>query len=215
MKLVPLGESAFIIRDLGRWDSFALSDAVGGCRLPGVLEAVCAYDTVAVYVDSETFELEPFERWLKGAEPTQSAAQGREHVVPVCYELGEDLEATASLLGLTAQNMIECHCSVAYRCFAVGFSPGFPYLGYLPEALQGVPRRPSPRVRVPAGSVAITGSQTGVYPQETPGGWALIGRTPCELVDPRQGYFAFQAGDVVRFTSISLDEFHRHEGERI
>ena len=88
--------------------------------------------------------------------------------------------------------------------FAVGFLPGFPYAGYLPDALSGLGRRAAPRVRVPAGSVAIAGRQTGVYPSESPGGWHLIGRTPLRIVDVEGGHFPIRAGDRIRFRPIAV-----------
>jgi inhibitor of KinA len=104
---------------------------------------------------------------------------------------------------------------VAYTVYAIGFSPGFPYLGYLPEALCGVPRLDAPRVRVDAGSVGLTGRQTGIYPQVRPGGWNLIGRTPLRLVDIADGYFPLRTGDRVRFTRIDESTFQQLKGERL
>jgi inhibitor of KinA len=215
MKLEPLGESAFTLRELGAWDPTLLSEAVGAGVVPGLVESVCAYDTVAVYVDPDLFNPDALLRRLEQAEPGRQRSNARRHIVPVCYRFGEDLTEAASRLGLTPEEVVELHCSTDYRCYAVGFSPGFPYLGYLPTQLQGVDRLPSPRPRVPAGSVAITGSQTGIYPQETPGGWALIGRTPLQLVDLREGFFAIRAGDTVRFRSIPPEEFDRLKGGRL
>jgi len=108
---------------------------------------------------------------------------------------------------MTASEVVANHSGRDYTVFAIGFLPGFPYLGYLPEALCGLPRREAPRVRVPAGSVAIAGRQTGVYPAESPGGWYLLGRTPLRIVDVARGHFPIRAGDRVRFEPISPAEF--------
>ena len=97
--------------------------------------------------------------------------------------------------------------------FAIGFLPGFPDAGYLPEGLGGLPRREPPRLRVPAGSVAIAGRQTGVYPGESPGGWHLIGRTPLRIVDVERGRFPIRAGDRLRFVPIDAGEFAARRGE--
>ncbi len=86
------------------------------------------------------------------------------HLIPVCYELGEDIQEVADQLALTTKEVVQLHISEAYRCYAVGFCPGFPYLGYLPDRLSGISRRSAPRVRIAPGSVAITGRQTGIYP---------------------------------------------------
>ena len=93
--------------------------------------------------------------------------------------------------------------------------PGFPYLGYLPEKLCGVPRLNSPRIRVEPGSVGLTGRQTGIYPLPRPGGWNLIGRTPLTLVDVADGYFPLRVGDRVRFSRIESSEYERLYGMRL
>jgi KipI family sensor histidine kinase inhibitor len=107
------------------------------------------------------------------------------------------------------------HSGVEYNVFAIGFLPGFVYAGYLPPALAGLPRRDAPRVRVPVGSVAIAGRQTGIYPRESPGGWHLLGRTPLRIVDPDEGYFPIQAGDRIQFQLIPADEFEARRHERL
>lgn len=121
--------------------------------------------------------------------------------IPVCYggEFGPDLASVAEHAGLTAEQVVELHASSSYLVYFLGFSPGFPHLGGLPGKL-ATPRLPAPRKRVPAGSVAIGGSQTGVYPMESPGGWRIIGRTPLRLFDPDASPPALlRAGDTVRF----------------
>ena len=96
-----------------------------------------------------------------------------------------------------------------------GFCPGFPYLGYLPDELCGVPRLASPRVRVEPGSVGLTGRQTGLYPLARPGGWNLIGRTPLTVVDVAAGYFPIRPGDRVRFRPVARAEYNTLAGERL
>src|SRR5262249_36917395 len=98
---------------------------------------------------------------------------------------------------------------------AIGFSPGFPYLGYLPTALCGVPRLTAPRLHVEPGSVGLTGRQTGIYPEARPGGWNLIGRTPLVLVDVVDGYFPLRTGDRVRFARNAEGEFRGRAGQRL
>ncbi|MGH8144793.1 MAG: 5-oxoprolinase subunit PxpB [Rhodanobacteraceae bacterium] len=131
--------------------------------------------------------------------------------IPVCYgdEFGPDLEAVAAHAGMSSEEVISRHSAVEYTVAMLGFAPGFPYLLGLDPALH-VPRRETPRTRVPAGSVAIGGAQTGIYPRELPGGWNLIGRTPLALFDPQyESPALLLPGDRVRFRNIQNDEFER------
>lgn len=126
---------------------------------------------------------------------------GRLVDIPVAYggEWGPDLEETARLCGMTAAELVELHSGCEYRVLMLGFMPGFPYLDGLSPRLR-VDRLALPRLRVPAGSVALGGGQTGIYPQEAPGGWRLIGRTSSALFRPDAGEpFLLRAGDRVRF----------------
>jgi inhibitor of KinA len=137
------------------------------------------------------------------------------HTIPVCYERQLDLARVAESTGLPADRVIELHAGTEYTVYAIGFVPGFPYLGYLPAGLRGVGRLPSPRVRVEPGSVGLTGTQTGIYPLPRPGGWNLIGRTPLTLVDVADGYFPLRVGDRVWFRRIDETEYTRLDGERL
>jgi inhibitor of KinA len=129
--------------------------------------------------------------------------------IPVCYggELGPDLQDVAATHGITSEQLIQLHTSTTYLVYFLGFVPGFAYLGELPEALV-TPRHATPRRKVPAGSVAIAGNQTGVYPCETPGGWRLLGRTPLAMFRPEQdGLSLLSIGDRVCFNAISREQF--------
>jgi inhibitor of KinA len=126
------------------------------------------------------------------------AEPGRLHRIPVVYD-GPDLEAVGAILGLTPAQIAEIHSKPIYRVFLVGFVPGWAYLGPLPEELE-LPRRHVPRTQVPAGSVAIAGRQSGIYPLPTPGGWHLIGRTSVKLFLPdADPPCLFRTGDRVKF----------------
>ena len=143
--------------------------------------------------------IEQLQRWWEESEALEP--QSRLMTIPVIYggEDGPDLANVALHSGLTEQQVVELHASVEYVVWFLGFQPGFPYLGGLPERL-AMPRHAEPRLRVPAGSVGIGGAQTGVYPLATPGGWQLLGRTPQALFDPmRQEPVLLRAGDRVRF----------------
>lgn len=141
-----------------------------------------------------------FARQGQGDALPQSASPVIE--VPVVYD-GPDLEEVAARLGLAPEDVVELHISGVYLVFAVGFQPGFPYAGYLPEKLSGLPRRNSPRTKVPAGSVAIVGRQTGIYPRESPGGWHILGHTPLEVCDLKRGFFRFRPADRIRFVAVA------------
>lgn len=143
------------------------------------------------------------------AEADTHRAAPRELLIPVCYggDYGPDLAEVAALCGMDAQAVTTLHAAADYRVAMLGFAPGFPYLLGLDPRL-GVPRRSDPRQRVPAGSVAIGGNQTGIYPDELPGGWQLIGRTPLRLFDIAAGNPSRLApGDRVRFHAIDEDRF--------
>jgi inhibitor of KinA len=129
--------------------------------------------------------------------------------LPVCYDedFGPDLVDVAAHSGLTKEDVIELHSSATYVVHFLGFSPGFAYLGGLPQVLQS-PRLTTPRTRVPRGSVGIAGEQTAVYPIESPGGWRIIGRTPIRLFDPQGSQpTKLQPGDKVRFTRMARAAF--------
>lgn len=195
MILEPLGDSAYIAREL-RAPAWQVAEAWRAARLPGVREVVAAYDTVALMIDPRQFES------AKVVEPMVDAIEERPIIeVPVRYD-GPDLAEVTERLGWTAAQVIEAHTASVYTCYAMGFCPGFPYLGYLEGELATLGRRPEPRVKVPTGSVAIAGHQTGIYPLERPGGWWLLGRTEFTVVDLQRGYFAFSPGDRVRFVSL-------------
>jgi len=138
-----------------------------------------------------------------------SSPEPRHREIPVCYggEYGPDLAEVCDVHSLSVQQAIDLHASATYIVYFLGFVPGFAYLGGLPEALV-TPRLPTPRRRVPPGSVGIAGHQSGVYPFGTPGGWRLIGRTPLAMFRPDRADMSFLAiGDQVQFTPISPEQF--------
>lgn len=139
----------------------------------------------------------------------------RRHEIPVCYEMGLDLERCTQVLGISTGNLILKHSGQDFTVYALGFQPGFPYIGYLPTSLSGIPRLPSPRPKVESGMVGIALDQTGIYPSDCPGGWNLIGKTPLVICDEAEGFFPISAGDKVRFIPISPNEFWGLEGERL
>ena len=180
-------------------------------------DLVPAYATLAVFFDLDTIDAESVRDWLHAqciddlADAQASASRAIE--IPVRYggAFGEDLDAAAAELGIAADTLIARHGAALYTVAMIGFAPGFPYLSGLEPSL-ALPRLATPRTRVPAGSVAIGGAQTGIYPRESPGGWRLLGRTPLRLFDPQRASPSLLApGDRVRFIAIDDDAFARLE----
>jgi len=200
----PLGDAA-LLAELGtRLDTalntraIALANALKKRR--DVRQAVAAYASVTVHFDPDQTTHDALAAAIKrlASKRPPMAEPGRLHRIPVVYD-GPDLEAVAAVLGLSAAQVAEIHVRPIYRVFLVGFVPGWAYLGPLPEELE-LPRRHVPRTQVPAGSVAIAGRQSGIYPLPTPGGWHLIGRTSVKLFLPdADPPCLFRAGDRVKF----------------
>lgn len=205
--LEPLGDRALLARFASENDAVLWVDAVRERSLAGILDVVLAYNSAAVHVDSEVTDFDRLEDCLRGITPKrQEQAPGKLIRLPVLYD-GEDLADVADRLGIAESEVIALHCGRVYQVFAIGFQPGFPYAGYLPDILSGLSRREIPRVRVPAGSVAIAGRQTGIYPATSPGGWHLLGRTPLRIFDMEREYFPIRAGDRIQFVPIDRPEF--------
>jgi inhibitor of KinA len=216
--LQPLGDQAALAYFADEAAALRFAASVRRAGAAWLVDVVQAYTSVAVFFDlarthyaAAAGELRRLDAASAGAE----AAEGRLHRIPCCYELQLDLTRVAEHTGLPADEVVRLHTGVEYTVYAIGFCPGFPYLGYLPAPLCGVPRLETPRVRVEPGSVGLTGRQTGIYTEPRPGGWNLIGRTPLELVHVADGYFPLRVGDRVRFERIDEAEFRRFQGERL
>lgn len=180
---------------------------------PGLLDLIPAYRTLLVVYDPLAISYDALLQRLRAldGQSTASAPSSRVVTIPVAYggEFGPDLAAVATHTGLAEGEVIARHTAGRYLVYFLGFSPGFPYLGGLDPAL-ATPRLREPRLRVPAGSVGIAGTQTGVYPEATPGGWQLIGRTPLRLYDPAAADpFLLHPGDELRFAAVEEDEYVR------
>ena len=180
----------------------------------GVLETIPTYRSLLlVYDPSETNPallqkiLNQLERRLEEIKiPPPKTVQ-----IPVCYggEYGPDIEHVAEIHNLAVEDIIRLHSEPEYLIYMVGFTPGFPFLGGLPEVLHTA-RLDTPRTFVPQGSVGIANAQTGIYPVASPGGWQLIGRTPTRLFAPERSHpFLYQAGDRIKFNPISVEDFTR------
>ncbi|WP_271409166.1 5-oxoprolinase subunit PxpB [Pseudomonas sp. Q1-7] len=178
--------------------------------VPGWTTLLLHYDLTRTDHQALSRLVEPLlEAWL--AAPTRVEA-GRLHEIPIWY-CGEDLAWVAETCGMRVDELVDIHSSAEYRVGAVGFSPGFAYLGGLDPRL-ALPRRSRPRVRVPAGSLAIAEQQTAIYPQASPGGWHLLGRCPWRLFDARrEPPCPLALGDRVRFLAIDEDRYRSEGGE--
>lgn len=209
--LKPLGDSALLIQ-LGDEIDPVINQRVHALNAllqhtNGVLETIPAYCTLLVHYDflNISFDQIKFSIQEKINQADESIYKmPRRLEVPVRYggASGADLETVAASKGISPADVIRIHSEREYTVYMMGFTPGFPYLGTLDERLN-MPRMDSPRTLVRAGSVAIAGSQTGIYPLDSPGGWHLIGWTPLKLFDPDNEFpFLFSPGDVVKFIPI-------------
>ncbi len=189
----------------------ALGAAIAAARVAGVRDVVPSYASVGVHVDPLRFDHAALEAVISHAwdAAAQEATRQREVEIPVCYggAFGPDLADVARFAACSEDEVVARHAAGHYRVYMLGFLPGFAYLGGVASTI-AMPRRPSPRTSVPAGSVGIAGSQTGVYPCESPGGWRLIGRTPLSMFDLSRPAPALLApGDSVRFVPLAHDRW--------
>lgn len=209
-KLVALGDAALLVQ-LGDEIDLAVNQRVhslarliDAAPLDGVLETVPAYSTLLIHYDPLSVDFAEICQWTRTKlDQLDTSVNRQPHriEVPVRYggEFGIDLESVAESLHLQPEDVIRIHSQTIYTVYMMGFTPGFPYMGKLGDALV-TPRLETPRTRVPAGTVAIAGSQTGIYPIDSPGGWRLIGHTSLKLFDPTSKTpFLFAPGDEVQF----------------
>ena len=182
-------------------------------NLPGIVELVPTYSSFVIHFDPMAVSYDGLKKCVLRIE-TMDFLEVNESkrivVLPTLYgdSYGPDLESVAQETGYSVEEVIAIHSEKEYLVYGLGFSPGFPYLGDLPSGL-ACPRLPSPRLEVPAGSVAIAESQTGVYPVASPGGWRLIGKTPLKLFDEyRESPALVEPGDYLKFDPLaSIDDY--------
>ncbi|WP_316791143.1 5-oxoprolinase subunit PxpB [Pedobacter frigoris] len=181
----------------------------------GFVEYVPAFTSITIYYEPWVVRyaevLSMLREMLEEIEENENAGSPAMVTIPVYYggASGPDLDDVARFHKMSTDEVIALHTQPEYLVYMIGFAPGFPYLGGMDERI-ATPRKESPRAKVPKGSVGIAGSQTGVYPLETPGGWQIIGQTPLELFDLRKEEPALlRAGQKIRFSSITEDEFFK------
>ncbi|WP_378955240.1 5-oxoprolinase subunit PxpB [Pelosinus sp. sgz500959] len=238
IEIIPFGESAILI-EFGKGIDpkihqkvNALTEYLDRHPLPGMIEYIAAFSSVTIVYDPIQVKKLQVDAVLgkdqlsytilstSVREILAKLSHKVDHTpriveIPVCYggEFGPDLEYVAEYNQLPIDEVIKIHTNGQYLVYMIGFAPGFPYVGGMSEKIS-TPRRQSPRMSIPAGSVGIAGMQTGVYPIETPGGWQLIGRTPLELFRPNDNPPSLlQSGDVIRFYPISQKEYTEYKGE--
>jgi len=218
-RIFPLSDSALTV-EFGQEISLDLNEQaiqlaanLERSRFPGFVEAVPAYSTTTIFyeIDSVRAAFPEYETAFEAvrslvesfaancSEPSRN--EFREMEIPVDFG-GEDLNVVAEFSGLSTSGVVEIFLSRQYRVYMLGFLPGFAYMGEVDERI-AVPRRATPRTKVPKGSVGIAGKQTGIYPFESPGGWQIIGHTSIEIFAPyREQPCLLRPGDIVRFKAI-------------
>ena len=212
----PFGESALLVETGTAERAQALAAGLRDDPIPGVSASVPGLGNLLVELDPLEDDVEAvkdaLERRLDGPAPV--ASPGRLRTIPVVYggEMGPDLPDVAALTGLSEADVVARHAATELPVLLDGFAPGFAYLGKLPTELR-VPRLDTPRTRTPAGSVAIAGAMSGIYPAALPGGWRVIGRTPVVLFDPQRDPPAYLLpGDRVRFEPIDAAAWDERAG---
>lgn len=224
--IYPLGEKAITI-EIGKTISeenhqtvLSLGKFIEQLPIPGFIETVPTYCSLTIYYNPielvkvfpesrngifnwmNTYLQNVLSKWQPGFNSTD---QKPIISIPICYDedYGIDLNEVANYHNTTAEEIIRIHSGLVYTVFMMGFSPGFTYLGILPNTI-ATPRKNRPRAKVVAGSVAIAGNQTGIYPLESPGGWNIIGRTPLKLFNKNiENPFLLSTGDKVKFIPVS------------
>lgn len=220
-RILPAGDQALVVEfgneiseELNRKVQL-LNEKIIRKNIGGIVETVPTFRSLMVLYDPSVISFEKLKKLLEAIPVEEKGGQEKKRRVveiPVCYggELGPDLADVAAHAGLSEEDVIRLHSEREYNIYMLGFLPGFPYLGGLDERLH-TPRLDNPRTRILAGSVGIGGSQTGIYPLDSPGGWRLIGRTPLKLYDPgREEPFLYEAGDYIRFVPITREEYEAY-----
>jgi inhibitor of KinA len=218
IQFIPSGDAALILKagdDISPGTNAVVRKllfVIGQEKIDGLIDLLPSYNELMVCYDPLRLDLQEITRRL------EILAEDMVHVelprsnkvtIPVAYggEYGPDLEEVATRSGLGPDEVIRIHSSADYLVYMLGFMPGFCYLGGMDERI-ATPRKESPRLKIPAGAVGIAGSQTGIYPLESPGGWQLIGQTPLKLFDPgRKHPFLVNQGDVLRFEPVSHENY--------
>lgn len=236
VEMIPFGDAAVLVEfgrcihpDIHRKVK-AFVEYLDSHSFPGMIEYIPAFSSVTVFYDpvkvktqiggnagieqlSCEIVISRLKEYVANIDTTVEHSP-RVVEIPVCYggEFGPDLEFVAEHNKLSAEEVVRIHTNNSYLVYMIGFAPGFPYLGGMSEQI-AAPRRQTPRMAIPAGTVGIAGMQTGVYPIVTPGGWQLIGRTPMALFRPNDDSPSLlRSGDIIRFYPVSHKEYEELRG---
>jgi len=220
-RILPYGDATILVeygdtidRDLNA-RVMALDAVIGNLSLDGVLETMPSFRSLMIRFDPLVTDHEALEKTVMqyAREAKADAKTGRHWRLPVCYdaEYALDLKEVAERTSLTTEEIVRLHSETELHVYMVGFLPGHPYLGDLPEVLN-IPRRSNPRAHVPRGSVAIAIGMSVIYPVESPGGWSIIGRTPVPLFSfESENPSLFAPGDRIEIAPVERNEFSRIE----
>ncbi|UII75685.1 5-oxoprolinase subunit PxpB [Flagellimonas sp. HMM57] len=226
ISIKPFGQRAVLVEWPNKVDESILQDILdftSSFRNLGMpdWEISVAYNSLTMVNNEEQIDFKSIRKIIEEcyADKTTHKAQRKKHLwkIPVCYDenFGIDIQEVSKRLNLSIGDLIELHTSYEYVVFGIGFLPGFMYLGGLPKILE-IPRRNQPRLDVVKGSVGLAAKQTGIYPQDSPGGWNIIGRCPIPVFNPKAENPCFvNVGDKIMFHEISRAEYdlHKIEGE--
>lgn len=218
IKILTAGDSSLLI-EFGQEISPKINQKITSTvqlmkeqHIEGVVDIIPAFCSLLINYDPRVIGYEELKERMKNlvkVDVKSQAGKKRIFEIPVCYggEYGPDIENIANHAGLSVDEVIKIHSSRDYLIYMLGFLPGFTYLGGLDERIH-TPRLANPRLKIRAGSVGIGGSQTGIYPLESPGGWQLMGMTPVKTYDPeREVPILVEAGDYIRFVPVTEEEY--------
>ncbi len=227
-RYLPLGDSAFTVElpELSGAEGARhiqvirtrVQDAIDQGVLSGIIDVISAVRSLTICIDPLKADISIIETNIKNIinGPIDKAATiGRQWSFPACYqgEYAPDLEEIATRAGITPDEVIKIHSAPIYDVLLIGFLPGFPFMSEINSILQ-FPRRKEPRLKVPAGSVAIANTQTAIYPWESPGGWHLLARCPVSLFDPAWDQPSLLSpGDRVKFDPVTINDYHQIEDD--